>query len=51
MIRPSVGDLIADKAEEKYYYTLLLSKVRLFGARLVFAFIAPAQNHLTRSEP
>jgi hypothetical protein len=48
MIRPSVGDLIADKAEEKYYYTLLLSKVRLFGALLVFAFIALAQNHLTQ---
>ena len=48
MIRPSVGDLIADKAEEKYYYTLLLSKVRLFGAPLVFAFIALAQNHLTQ---
>jgi hypothetical protein len=45
MIRPSVGDLITEKAGEKYYYTLLLSKVRLFGAPLVFAF------HRTSTEP
>jgi hypothetical protein len=45
MIRPNVADLIAVNAAGKYYYALLLSKVRLFGAPLVFAF------HRTSVEP
>ena len=45
MIRPSIGDLLAVLAGERYYYALQLSKVRLFGAPLVFAF------HRTSSVP
>ena len=45
MIRPSVGDLVSVAANGKYYYAVLLSKVRLFGAPLVFAF------HRASAEP
>ena len=50
MIRPDVGDLIAVNATGKYYYALLLSKARLFGAPLVFAFHRTSATPLTADQ-
>jgi hypothetical protein len=45
MIRPGIGDLISIYGSKKYYYALILSKIRLGGAPLVFAF------HQTSAKP
>jgi len=46
MIRPGVGDVVAVSARGKYYYALLLSKVRLFGGHLVYVFHQPSMQQL-----
>ena len=45
VIRPAIGDVVAIGANGKYYYALLLSRIQVFGAPLVFAF------HQTSAQP
>jgi hypothetical protein len=50
MIRPQIGDLVAVSSGGAYYYALLLTKIRLFGAPLVFAFHQKSTALLTVDE-
>jgi hypothetical protein len=50
VIRPVIGDLVAVNANDRYYYAIILSKVRLFGAPLVFAFHRTSETPLTAEQ-
>src|SRR5712691_6214107 len=50
MIQISPGDLIAVATEGRYYYALVLDRVRLFGGNWVFVFHRSSQNILDAAD-
>ena len=46
MIRISPGDLVGVRANDRYYYALVLDRVRLFGGNWVFVFHRSSEDLL-----
>ena len=50
MIQISPGDLVAVATDGRYYYALVLDRVRLFGGNWVFVFHCSSQNILDAAD-
>lgn len=50
MIQIAPGDLVAVEAGGRYYYALILDRVRLFGGNWVFVFHASSDRVLSAAE-
>jgi len=50
MIVPQPGDLVAVQAHEKYYYAIILERIRLFGGNWTFVFHRTSAIPLTSVE-
>ena|SRR5688572_12773417 len=50
MIQISPGDLVGVRANNRYYYALVLDRVRLFGGNWVFAFHRTSSDLLDASD-
>ena len=50
MIRPTTGDLLAVKLNNRYYFALVLSKIKLFGGHFVYVFHKTSEQLLPPEE-
>jgi hypothetical protein len=50
VIQLAQGDLVAVAADERYYYALILDRVRLFGGNWVFVFHMSSDNLLDAAD-